>query len=204
MIVYVESNFVLELALSQEETDSAKAIIDLGKAHRIELVVPAFALVEPFWTMAGRKRNWRETIKELNHHRDDLNRSSDRKALADLLGGFIQGASYYEEFEEESLENVVFDLLQSATILPIEQDVIQDALHQRRTTDLEMPDSIVLASILQHLESALSRSESVFVTKDRKDFGDPVMKETLRQFGCTLVTNFRDGLQMIRSRLEPK
>lgn len=48
MIVYVESNFVLELALGQEQSASAEAILALAEAKKIELVVLGFALSEPF------------------------------------------------------------------------------------------------------------------------------------------------------------
>ena len=37
MIVYVESNFVLELAFLQEEHDSCDAIIGLAETGRVEL-----------------------------------------------------------------------------------------------------------------------------------------------------------------------
>ena len=51
MNVYVESNFVLELALLQEQSASGEAILRLGEEHRVHLVVPAYALVEPYETL---------------------------------------------------------------------------------------------------------------------------------------------------------
>ena len=56
MIVYVESNFVLELALLQEEHDSCDAIIMLAETRDIELVVPAFSLAEPYEALVRRSR----------------------------------------------------------------------------------------------------------------------------------------------------
>ena len=47
MIVYVESNFVLELALLQEEHQSCDSIVGLAKSLTIDLAIPAFSLAQP-------------------------------------------------------------------------------------------------------------------------------------------------------------
>ena len=41
MIVYIESNFVLELAYLQEECESCENILALSEEDKIELVIPA-------------------------------------------------------------------------------------------------------------------------------------------------------------------
>ena len=48
MIVYVESNFVLEVALGQEESPSAESILVLAESSKIELVFPGFSLKETY------------------------------------------------------------------------------------------------------------------------------------------------------------
>ena len=48
MIVYVESNFVLELALGQEGSVSAESILILAEQGDIEIVFSSFAISEPF------------------------------------------------------------------------------------------------------------------------------------------------------------
>ena len=47
MNVYVESNFVLEQALEQEQCESCKELIGIASSGSIRLVVPAFSLAEP-------------------------------------------------------------------------------------------------------------------------------------------------------------
>lgn len=54
MIVYVESNFILELVLAQEESISAERILQLVERDAIRLLFPSFSLMEPFWTIQGR------------------------------------------------------------------------------------------------------------------------------------------------------
>ena len=56
MTVYVESNFVLELALQQEQCDSCLKIIDLATDQRITLAIPAFSLAEPHQTIRDKAR----------------------------------------------------------------------------------------------------------------------------------------------------
>lgn len=47
MIIYAESNFVLELAFRQEDCDSCEDILKLAEAGKIELLLPAYCLGEP-------------------------------------------------------------------------------------------------------------------------------------------------------------
>ena len=48
MIVYVESNFILELAYLQEDHENCGRILKLAEAGKIQLILPAFAIAEPF------------------------------------------------------------------------------------------------------------------------------------------------------------
>lgn len=53
MSIYVESNFVLELALMQEQYESCEAILQVCKAGQAQLVLPAFSSAEPYYTLNG-------------------------------------------------------------------------------------------------------------------------------------------------------
>ena len=59
MNVYVESNFVLELALLQEQSASCEELVDLGAKGLVSLVVPAYCLAEPYETLI---RRWRDRL----------------------------------------------------------------------------------------------------------------------------------------------
>ncbi|MDE0349567.1 MAG: hypothetical protein OXM56_07660 [Gammaproteobacteria bacterium] len=62
MKIYVESNFVLELALQQEQASSCEEILELCEGVDRELVVPAYSLAEPYETLI-RRRKERERIQ---------------------------------------------------------------------------------------------------------------------------------------------
>jgi hypothetical protein len=48
VIVYIESNFVLEIALEQEQSSAASSILSLAESRQIELAYSSFILSEPF------------------------------------------------------------------------------------------------------------------------------------------------------------
>src|SRR5438034_9083800 len=58
MIVYVESNFVLELAYLQETRSACAGILALAEAGSISMVVPAFCLIEcrMSWSLKAKRR----------------------------------------------------------------------------------------------------------------------------------------------------
>jgi hypothetical protein len=73
--VYVESNFVLELALVQEQHASCEQILILCEASDIQIIVPAYSIVEPY-----------ETLKRHHLDRERLKEALDRE-LQQLRGG---------------------------------------------------------------------------------------------------------------------
>src|SRR5687767_15012130 len=77
MIVLVESNFVLELAFQQEEAQQAERIVELSEARRIELVVPAYSLGEPYETLIRRRKDRESVLTRLRQELDQLARSRD-------------------------------------------------------------------------------------------------------------------------------
>lgn len=57
MNIYVETNFVLELALMQEEYQSCENILEICSAGKAHLIVPAFCIAEPFETLVRRGKD---------------------------------------------------------------------------------------------------------------------------------------------------
>jgi hypothetical protein len=82
LIVLVESNFVLELALEQEEAGHADAIVRLASERSIELVVPAWSLGEPYETLGRRTKDREATVRTLQREALQLVRSRSSAHLA--------------------------------------------------------------------------------------------------------------------------
>lgn len=66
MNVYVESNFVLDLALLQEQSTSCGEILSLGETNGVQLVVPAYSLAEPYETLTRRQKQRKRLKEELD------------------------------------------------------------------------------------------------------------------------------------------
>ena len=58
MIVYVESNFVLELAFLREEHENCLELLSLSESGDICLMLPAFSIGEPYeaWVRRSKQR----------------------------------------------------------------------------------------------------------------------------------------------------
>lgn len=200
MIVYVESNFVLELALLQEEHESCQALLSLAESQDIHLVLPAFSIGEPYETWVRRSRQRRElrnqlgrTIRELSRSRPYRGASHEFQDLTNLL---LRSG----EEEKARLDTTLERLLQTADVIPIGLNTIRAATALQKARNLSPQDAIVYASILDHLASA-SDQPRCFVTKNSRDFGNPDIESELATYACQLLTRFSDGLGYVRSRL---
>ena len=53
MRLYVESNFLLEIVLDQEQSDYCRDILDASLRGTIELGIPAFSVLESYHALDG-------------------------------------------------------------------------------------------------------------------------------------------------------
>ncbi|MCH8886501.1 MAG: hypothetical protein IIC13_07930 [SAR324 cluster bacterium] len=201
MNVYVESNFVLEIALHQEQVQSAEKILTLAKQGECQIFIPAFSLAEPFWTITQRGKERIESLNILIREQRNFSRSVKHKELAKLAGRIIEEIENIAFEEEGDLEDLVWDLIGQVNVLELGIPVLTGARDILLQLDLGMQDAIVLASILEHLENLQNRSESVFISRDRRDFGNPLIIQRLKNLDCTYISNFKDGLGFIQSSI---
>src|SRR5205823_13632980 len=99
MNVYVESNFVLEHALEQEECDSCAEIIRLASDRELRLVIPAFSLAEPHQTIFGKAKTRSRLGNDLRLHLGELGRSKAHReipATFDALAATLIARAQFE------------------------------------------------------------------------------------------------------------
>src|SRR6267378_5035323 len=93
MIVYVESNFILELAYLQEQYENCERILKLAEAGEIQLILPAFAVAEPFSAWVGRKKRRELLHNDLSRELRELGRSepyaSSREEFQDITKALL-------------------------------------------------------------------------------------------------------------------
>ena len=81
MNVYVESNFVLKLALLRDEHESCAQLLELARAGDIHLFLPAFSVGEPYEALVRRTKQRTELQKNLVREINELARSQPDQAV---------------------------------------------------------------------------------------------------------------------------
>jgi hypothetical protein len=107
MTAYVESNFVLELALQQEECEACSAIVELASRGRLVLVVPAFSLAEPHVAIAGKEKARNQLRRTLDAQVRDLARSRPHHKVPSDFAAFAAVLADSAQFERDGLRKSV-------------------------------------------------------------------------------------------------
>jgi predicted nucleic acid-binding protein len=200
MNVYVESNFVLEQALEQEQCESCEQLIRIASTGSIRLVIPAFSLAEPHIALL-RKGNERSRLSaELQKHLSELGRSRPYREAPSTFSELVAILIRSAEHERAGLERTVEEMLKTADVIPLDSGIFHQASAIQLGLDMSAQDSIVLASIVSHL-SETKPAESCFLNRNTKDFDDPNVREMLDAFGCKFFARFDDGLRYVEAHL---
>ena len=199
MTVYVESNFVLELAFVRAEQAECDSLLKMAKAQQIVLTLPAFSLGEPYEALARRAKQRRDLHDKLQTELKELSRSQPYQRTSQELqqsSGFL-----LQSIGEETrrLGNTLDSMLEVAQIIPIDAQTIRTAISLQQSHELAPQDAIVFASILAHLSSAAPPA-SCFITKNSRDFVVIPVLADLAKYNCKLLTRFSDGLGYINSQ----
>lgn len=124
MNVYVESNFVLELALVQEQFESCEKLLVISEAKRVRLVVPAYSLAEPYETLARRQKQCKRPKEEFDRELDQIARSEAHK---DRLRGFRDLTALLINVADEAtdqLEGVRSRMIKAACVIPLDASIL--------------------------------------------------------------------------------
>ncbi|MDI9635238.1 PIN domain-containing protein [Geitlerinema splendidum] len=205
MNVYVESNFVLELALMQEQYESCSKLVELAESKHITLIIPAFSLAEPYETLIRaekRRRRLSELSNEIRTELKQLERSQNHQqsisALQEEIGEFLVQS---QEEEKQRLQTTLIQLLDLVEIIPLSSEVLRTAIHSQVNLSLSPQDSIVYSSILIYLQNLLEDKPNCFLNRNSKDFSNPTIIDELKGYNCRLLFRFDDGLGYIQSQI---
>lgn len=200
MDVYVESNFVLELTLLQEQHESCENIIELSEAGKVNLILPAYCLVEPYETTVRYAKNRIKISNDLSAEVKQLARSKpyyeEIDALQKVTGFLVRS----QEEEKLRLRNAIERLLAVTEIIPLDAQILSSAIKYQLDHDLSPQDSVVYASVIQHLTASNSTTKC-FLNRNSKDFDDPDIEDALSKYGCKMLFSFINGYGYISSQI---
>lgn len=198
MRVYVESNFVLEIVLQQEQHRACEAILSLAEAGAIELALPVFALVEPYESMVRDERDGKQLARHLRESAAQLQRTAsiatDVSRLHDAGDLLIRAAQEAWKRFGDLRER----LLDVAHPLALDAAAIRRASKLTADFGIGLPDAVMLASVLA--DAQVQTSASMFMNRNKKDF-DSDVKKRLAEVQCQLLWSFDSGLQQLRHRM---
>jgi hypothetical protein len=205
MIVYIESNFVLEMALEQEQSSAACSILSLAESHQVELAYPSFVLSEPFENVvrARRERNilQRSLVKTLN----DLKRSEPHKRIMlDLeLAINVLGDAHVRQID--LLYTIFGQLAYIGRCIHIDEANFRDASTYRDSLGLSPQDSTIYSAMVADLKKQPEEEAKCFLSHNRKTFSsdtDRSIKVELEKYNCHYISSFTQALDFIRSSLK--
>ncbi|MBP3967317.1 PIN domain-containing protein [Paenibacillus lignilyticus] len=201
MIVYVESNFILELVLAQEESTSAEQILGLAEERKIKLLLPSFSIMEPFWTIQGRGKQRKSIQQSLNRELEQLQRSMYNQELVSVFQPLTKTIIDVEIKEMDMLEKTLSRLLKIGITIDVSSSIFDDSIRYQEELGLSPPDAIIYSSIITNVKQQTGDEAKVFVSRNWKDFDQEEIVEELQSFHCKFFSNFRSALGYIHSRL---
>ena len=181
MNVYVESNFVLEQALEQEQCESCERLIGMASAGSVQLVIPAYSLAEPHSTLLHKKNARSRLVSDLRPQLRELARSRQYREVSANFDKLEDVLTESAERERKGLQRTIDRMLGAAHVIPLDSRVLDQAGSIEAAYDMSAQDSIVLASVLSHLGNT---TESCFLNRNTKDFDRPDIREMLDEYGC--------------------
>jgi len=198
LIVYVETNFVLELAYLRATSDNCRNLLNLATDRRIDIVISSFALVEArlAWQRNAKRRNRLHAAV-----RTELGELARSRPLLDIPAqsqAFVAALIDTAQQDRARLEMAVEALSRVGTVTPTPPMLLASAYEIEQRFGLSPQDAIVYASVVGHIQAESSR-QMLFITQNKRDFS--VVEDDLSGHGCKLLFAFDVADAYVRSKL---
>jgi predicted nucleic acid-binding protein len=198
-ILYVETNFLVEIFREQEQAPSCRELLKLAEQGRIEIVLPEACVHE-----AALKRRLLQSSRQSLHeqmqlHVAEMGRSVSRdQALKQAVVYAAKAIMSQSELDETSLRHCTTSLLAVATLLPLTPAAHTLALTLRPMQDF---DACILECISLHAKQH-NEGWKRLCTRDA-DFKDDVARSVLQDSGCALINSYPNAIEAIRALSTP-
>jgi predicted nucleic acid-binding protein len=203
VIVYVETNFLLELARRQGEEAAAEAILQLAEGKRIKLVVPSSSFFEPIPALDRHASARNLFVQQFNNQVRELGRLQPHRELASKLKSVAQVFLSLERTEMDRLAGAILRTLAIAETIPLTPSLFAQARQCQDKFELSLQDAIIFASICYHAFEHPAEIQKCFINRNSNDFGESDTKDILKQANCMYFASFNHGLQHIQRTVQP-
>ena len=199
MRIYVETNFVLELAFQQEQFASCEKILQLCEAGQAQLVIPAYSLAEPHEKLSRQANSRRDLQQMLDAELRQLGRTESYmnrlKSIQDIASLLVQS----NEEERQRFVEYRVRLLKIAEVIALTADILIEGAVCEAPYDLRPQDALVYASVIIHLRQHQPQI-ACFLNRNSKDFDSPDIVDKLNSLNCRMIPRFDHGYDFIQSQ----
>ncbi len=203
MIVYVETNFVLELAREQEQAISAKKILELAQDGKLELAFPSFSLSEAFSTIKREQNERNDLFNSLVKTLKELQRSEPHTKIMVDLGPVLVVLKEAVQKEFEPLHSIVGQMLHIGGSLETDETGFWQAVVYQRQFNLQQQDSIIYSAIITDLQRRTLQEAKCFLSLDNRAFAsNPRIKSELKLYNCLYFGNVQKSLSFIQHAIQ--
>lgn len=198
MKVYVETNFLLELALVQHENAACESLLAHAERAHIAIAMPACAIVEARIALENKRRHVSEFFGAYDRHvRGQLSRIANIGALRDSRDALFRELTSGLEEAESRYVAASRRIRALGGVIAMTADAIEFA--EGRSSGLDYNDALVFAAIAS--DADYGQADTCFVTRDR-DFAG--LAEAMRSARCTVLRSFEDLRAKIEATLPPR
>jgi hypothetical protein len=203
MIVYVESNFVLEIALEQEQISAAYAILTLAENGKIKLAIPSFALSEPFECIMRERRERNGLRLSLVKALSNLERSEPHKQIIRDLKPIVDILKVAHVRQLDLLHTTFNKLLIVGECIECNAACFIEALQYQKSLDLSPQDSMIYSTMVADLKRRPQSEIKCFLSRDKRAFDSKHAIRTEQDANnCRYIGNFHQGLDFIQHALQ--
>jgi hypothetical protein len=165
MIVYVESNFILELAYLQEEHEICERILLLAEQQSVSLFLPGFCIGEPNGAWVGRYRRRARIHDDLTRELKELARSQPYTTSRDQFQEITRVLAISGGEEKQRLDATVLRVLDTSNVIPLDHAVLEAAIELGESLDCRRLRRVDrrrdCVSLLQQITGKLSRVSEI-------------------------------------------
>jgi predicted nucleic acid-binding protein len=199
--IYVETNFVMELVLDQEQSGSCQQILALCAQGQAQLVLPAYSLAEPHEKLVRNRKQRKFAWDPLAVELTQLKRTAAYQSSVQVIQTAEPLFQMANQDEEHRFYQYQRQLLQLAEIIPLTASVLMQAPDCELAYNLSPQDALVYASVIEHLAQT-PPSIACFLNRNFRDFDTPDIVAALRSRNCRMIPQFDQGLRFVQAQLQ--
>jgi hypothetical protein len=206
MIVVVETNYIVELILQQEEAAACEELRSLCTNTSARMVVPSFAIAEAGMVLERRSRERLNFIRtDLAGHAREVGRAKTLSRVNDILRALDDELLSSERDVAAAWFHFRVDL-DRMEVIPMTAEILEETMAIQLGREIDrLPDAIIFASVKKYLEDARRsgiKDPACFVSRDDKAFGTSKILNQLRRLDCTFVNSFPNAAARVRASID--